>query len=61
MSKTLQQEQFLRIHRSYIVNIQLITKIEPYEKDNHLLILNTGAHLPVSKAGYIKLKNVLGL
>lgn len=57
----LPQQQFVRIHRSYIVNVQLITRIDPYEKENHLVILQTGGRLPVSKAGYAKLKAVLGL
>ena len=52
---------FVRIHRSYIVNTQLITRIDAYEKDSHLVLLNTGAKLPVSKAGYAKLKEVLGI
>ncbi|MEO6868644.1 MAG: response regulator [Ginsengibacter sp.] len=52
---------FTRIHRSYIVNTQLITGIEPYEKDGQLVILNTGAKLSVSKAGYARLKEVLGI
>lgn len=53
--------QFVRIHRSYIVNTQLITRIEAYEKDSHLVLLNTGAKLQVSKSGYSKLKEVLGI
>jgi two-component system LytT family response regulator len=52
---------FTRIHRSYIVNTQLITGIEPYEKDGQLVILNTGAQLSVSKAGYARLKEELGI
>ena len=52
---------FIRIHRSYIVNTQLITRIDPYEKDSHLVLLTTGARLPASKAGYLKLKSVLGI
>ena len=52
---------FTRIHRSYIVNTQLITGIEPYEKDGQLVILNTGAKLSVSKAGYARLKEVLDI
>lgn len=52
---------FVRIHRSYIVNTQLITRIDPYEKDSHLVLLTTGAKLPASKTGYVKLKNVLGI
>ncbi|MEP7230943.1 MAG: LytTR family transcriptional regulator DNA-binding domain-containing protein [Ginsengibacter sp.] len=53
--------QFARIHRSYIVNTQLITRIDPYEKDNHIVVLSTGAKLSVSKSGYSKLKEILGI
>ena len=59
--QSLQSFQFARIHRSYIVNTQLITRIDAYEKDSHILLLSTGAKLPVSKAGYSKLKDVLGI
>ena len=52
---------FVRVHRSFIVNTQLITRIDPYEKEGHLLLLTTGAKLPVSKAGYAKLKETLGI
>src|SRR5580765_1817176 len=58
---SLQAFHFVRVHRSYIVNTQLITRIDAYEKDSHLLLLSTGAKLPVSKAGYAKLKEVLGI
>ena len=59
--QSLQAFQFARVHRSYIVNTQLITRIDAYEKDSHLLLLSTGAKLPVSKAGYSKLKDILGI
>ncbi len=52
---------FIRTHRSYIINIQEITRIDPYEKENHLAILKSGAKVPVSKSGYPRLKAVLGL
>jgi two-component system, LytTR family, response regulator len=58
---TLPQEQFVRTHRSYILNVQEITRIDPYEKENHLAILRSGARVPVSKSGYGKLREVLGL
>ncbi len=58
---TLDAQHFVRTHRSYILNVQLITRIEPYEKDSHLAILKSGAQVPVSKTGYAKLKQVLGL
>ena len=52
---------FVRTHRSFIVNIQQITRIEPYEKEGHLAILKSGAKIPVSKTGYSRLKQVLGI
>ena len=58
---TLNKNQFVRTHRSYMVNITEITRIDPYEKDNHLAMLKSGARVPVSKTGYSKLKSVLGL
>ena len=59
--KTLDAAGFVRIHRSYIVNIQLITRLDPYEKESWLAILSNGKKLPVSKTGYTKLKEVLGI
>ncbi|ULT45677.1 LytTR family transcriptional regulator [Niabella defluvii] len=45
----------------FIVNIQEITRIDPYEKDGHVAILKNGAKINVSRNGYGKLKGVLGL
>jgi len=58
---SLPSQEFIRIHRSYIVNASLITRIDLHEKDSHLALLTTGVRLPVSKAGYAKLKEVLGI
>ncbi|MDE3214692.1 MAG: LytTR family transcriptional regulator DNA-binding domain-containing protein [Bacteroidota bacterium] len=59
--ESLRSHQFVRIHRSYLVNTQMITRIEPYEKESHLVLLSSGQSLPVSKPGYAKLKEVLGI
>jgi len=59
--QVLDPNRFVRTHRSYIINVQQVTRIDPYEKDSHLCILSSGAQVPVSKAGYVKLKMVLGL
>jgi two-component system, LytTR family, response regulator len=59
--KALDTQQFARCHRSYMVNVQHIARIDPYEKDGHLAILKSGAKVPVSKTGYVKLRQVLGL
>ena len=53
--------QFTRTHRSYIVNLQQITRIDPYEKDSQIATLKSGQRIPVSKNGYAKLKELLGI
>lgn len=58
---TLPPSQFVRVHRSYIINVTEITRIDPYEKENHLAILRSGARIPVSRSGYGRLKEVLGI
>jgi len=55
----LDPKNFLRIHRSYIVNLERVSKVEPYGKDSHVAILSDGARLPVSRAGYARLRTVL--
>jgi two-component system LytT family response regulator len=57
----LDSKQFVRVHRSYLVHVMEITKIEPYEKDGHVAILKSGVRIPISKTGYPKLKTLLGL
>ena len=61
LEESLESQNFIRIHRSFIINVQLITRIDPYEKENHLAVLSIGVKLPVSKTGYAKLKQVLGV
>jgi two-component system, LytTR family, response regulator len=50
---------FVRIHRSYIVNLERVARIEPYGKDSRLAILTDGTRLPVSRTGYARLKSLL--
>lgn len=59
--KMLDPKQFVRTHRSFIINIQQITRLEPYEKESYMGILKSSAQVPVSKSGYQKLKVVLGI
>ncbi|MFC3563048.1 LytR/AlgR family response regulator transcription factor [Pedobacter jamesrossensis] len=59
--QTLDAGQFIRIHRSYIINLAQVTKIELKEKDSYVVLLKSDIWLPVSKTGYVKLKAALGL
>ena len=56
----LDANRFVRIHRSAIVNIERITRIEPLSKDSRVAILAGGARLPVSRAGYARLMAAMG-
>lgn len=55
----LPKSDFVRIHRSYIVRVEEIKRIEPYGKDNHIAILLSGDKLPVSRTGYQQLREDL--
>jgi two-component system LytT family response regulator len=55
----LPEDQFVRIHRSYIVNLACIAGIELYEKDTHLITLKSGDKLRASAEGYKRLKSVI--
>jgi two-component system, LytTR family, response regulator len=57
--ENLPKTDFVRIHRSYIVNIAEINRIEPYGKENHIAILKSGDKLSVSRAGYKQLREEL--
>ncbi len=59
--KTLDPQQFVRVHRSYLMNLSELTRIEQAEKDSHIALLKSGAKVPLSANGYIKLKEVLGI
>ena len=59
--KALDPAHFVRIHRSIIVNIQSITRLLQNESGSHQAMLKNGTHLPISKAGYLRLKEVLSL
>lgn len=55
----LPKNEFIRIHRSYIVKVTEIKRIEPYGKDNHIAVLHSDDRIPVSRAGYKLLKDEL--
>ena len=59
LEAALDPKSFVRIHRSYIVNLERVTRLEPYGKDTHVAILDEGSRLPVSRSGYARLKAFL--
>jgi two-component system LytT family response regulator len=55
----LDSRDFLRVHRSYLVRLDQISKIESYEKSTYMIILKSGERVPVSRSGYSRLKEIL--
>jgi two-component system, LytTR family, response regulator len=59
--KALSPEQFVRVHRSFILALSQLTRIEPFEKDSHVALLRSGERIALSKGGYTRLRSVLGI
>ena len=56
----LDKTRFVRIHRSFLLNVERLARIEPYAKDSWLAVLQDGTRLPVSRTGYSRLKELIG-
>jgi two-component system LytT family response regulator len=59
VESVLDPARFVRIHRSVILNIERLARVEPYAKDSRVAILRDGTKLPVSRAGYARLNELL--
>lgn len=59
LESQLDPDTFLRIHRSYIVNIEAISRIEPAGKDSHVAVLKDDTRIPISRSGYQKVRNLI--
>jgi two-component system LytT family response regulator len=59
LEATLDAARFVRIHRSYLLNIDRLARVEPTSKDSRVAILKDGTQLPVSRSGYQRLEELL--
>jgi two-component system LytT family response regulator len=60
IEQILDPQHYVRVHRSYLVPVTQLMRIEPYEKESHIALLHCGAKVLVSKSGMAKLKTLLG-
>jgi len=60
LAASLDPARFVRVHRSYLVALDRIARIEPYAKDSRVAVLKDGTEIPVSKGGYQRLRAVMG-
>ena len=56
---SLDPRRFVRIHRSYMLNVERLSRVELYAKDSRVAILGDGTKLPVSRSGYQRLQQLL--
>ena len=56
---SLDARRFVRIHRSYVLNVERLARVELYAKDSRVAILTDGTKLPVSRSGYQRLQQLL--
>jgi two-component system LytT family response regulator len=55
----LDPQAFLRVHRSYIVNVGAVVRIEPLGRDSHCAVLRDGTRIPVSRSGYARVRDLI--
>ena len=56
----LDPERFVRVHRSFVIALDRVARIEPYAKDSRIAVLKDGTEIPVSRGGYQRLREVMG-
>jgi two-component system LytT family response regulator len=59
LENRLDGKRFIRVHRSFILNIDRLRSIELYAKDSRIAILEDGTKVPVSRSGYARLRELL--
>jgi two-component system LytT family response regulator len=59
LETSLDPAKFVRIHRSFVLNLDRLARVETDERENRVAILNDGGRLPISRAGYARLSALL--
>jgi two-component system LytT family response regulator len=60
LAEGLDPERFVRVHRSYVANVERIARIELLANDQRVAVLRDGRQIPVSRSGHERLKELLG-
>lgn len=55
----LDPKKFVRVHRSYLINIELLKSIERSTKDSHVAIMRSGKQIPISRTGYERIRQIM--
>ena len=60
LAAALDPTRFVRIHRSHLVRLDAIARLETFAKGSYVAVLSDGARIPVSRDGHARLKRLLG-
>jgi two-component system LytT family response regulator len=60
LASSLDPARFVRVHRSHLVNVDFLTRLEGYAKTGFTAVLSDGMRVPVSREGHARLKRALG-
>jgi len=61
LEANLDPRQFVRVHRSYLLNVSRVARIEPWGHGSKMAILHDGRNVPISRSGETRLRTALGL
>ncbi len=59
LEEQLDPHRFVRIHRSYLLNVDRLQRVDLYAKESRIALLRDGTKLPVSRSGYARLRELL--
>jgi two-component system LytT family response regulator len=59
LAESLDPQRFVRVHRSYVVNLDRVARLETYTKDSRVVVLHGGREIPVSRSGYARLREMM--
>jgi two-component system, LytTR family, response regulator len=61
LENSLDPRQFVRVHRSYLLNVSRVARIEPWGQGSKMAVLHDGRNVPISRTGEARLRAALGL
>ena len=61
LEASLDPRYFVRVHRSYLLNVSRVARIEPWGQGSKMAVLKDGRTVPVSRSGEARLRAVLGV
>jgi two-component system LytT family response regulator len=59
LESVLDPRRFVRVHRSHLIALDRIARIEPFSKDSRVAILRDGRQIPISRSGYARLRELM--